>query len=441
MSELTNAAGVQRSTTRPQISALDVATFLFFVFATLAIWTQVQPFINLQDPSALDDTTQSNTIRKFVTIALVLIGIALVGSRHRLRGLVSTIDLPLILVVGWFGFSSVLSTSPGLALNRLALAISVIVIAACLPLLIRSLDACITALGVTVSIVVAMCFLGVLLVPEFAMHTTRDASEQTLAGDWRGVFSHKNELAAVSNLFVFTGILIARSRNLLWGALIIVLSLILMLMSGGKSALLLIVPVLAVTFLLLRFRRRWAGFVSVFMLVGGVALMTIGSVAFPAVRAVTNAVMPDPTFTGRTDIWTLAMDAIGTTLWKGHGYSIFWDSGLAYQTAASDSSAALASHAHNGYLETALSGGLPGLALVLVWVGFMPWRNIETLKRRVGNAVERAFLEFLAQTWLFGLLISCLEAVIFNRGNATWFSMAMAMACLQQWVGSRGLAK
>ena len=89
----------------------------------------------------------------------------------------------------------------------------------------------------------------------------------------------------------------------------------------------------------------------------------------------------------------------------------------------------------------ALSGGLPGVALVLVWAGFVPWRNIETLKRRVLTATERSFLEFLAQTWLFGLLISCLEAVLFNRGNATWFSVAMAMMCLQQWVASRVVVK
>lgn len=427
--------------TRSGPSALDVATSIFFVLATLAIWTQVQPFVDLQDPSALDDTTQSNSIRKLVTIALVIMGVALVSSRHRFRGLVSTVDLPLVAVVGWFGICSVLSTQPGLALNRLGLAICVVAIAACLPLLVRSLDACITALGVTVTIVVALCLLGVLLVPDLAMHTARDATEQRLAGDWRGVFAHKNELAAVSNLFVFTGILIARAKNLLWGMLIIVASVVLMWMSDGKSALLLIVPALAVTYLLVRLRTAWLGFALAFVLVGGMVLITIGSVAFPAVHAFTNAVMPDPTFTGRTDIWALAMNAIATAPWTGHGYSIFWDTGQAYQTAASEASAALASHAHNGYLETALSGGLPGIVLVLIWAGFVPWRNIETLKRRTMTATERAFLEFLAQTWLFGLLISCLEAVLFNRGNATWFSVAMAMMCLQQWVASRAVVK
>ena len=437
MSEATHSADLQPRVARQLPSALDIGTFLFFIVATFAIWTQVHPFIDLQDPSALDDTTQSDMLRKVVTLLLVAGGVGLVCARGRLRGLTAMVDLPLVAVIGWFGLCSVISSAPGLALNRLGLAICVVAIAACLPLMVRSLDACITALGVIVSVVIVLCFLGVLLVPDLAIHTARDASEQRLAGNWRGIFSHKNDLAAMCNLFVITGILITRTKGWLWGGAIIATSVGLMWMADGKSALLLIVPVLIVSFFLVRFRARWSGFLLCFGLVGLVLTLTIGSVAFPAVQAITNAIMPDPTFTGRTDIWTVAEAAIGADPWKGHGYSIFWDTGIAYQVADSGSDGATAAHAHNGYLETALSGGLPGLFLVLVWAAFMPWKHIETLKRRVTGQVERAFLEFLAQTWLFGLMISCLEAMLFNRGNPVWFSMAMAMACLQQWVTSR----
>ena len=441
MSELTHSVEVQPKVARQLPSALDIGTFLFFIVAVFAIWTQVHPFIDLQDPSALDDTTQSDMLRKIVTLALVAAGIGLVHARGRLRGLTAMVDLPLVAVVIWFGLCSVISTAPSLALNRLGLAICVVAIAACLPLLIRSLDACISALGVVVSIVVVLCFLGVLLVPDLAIHTARDATEQRLAGNWRGVFSHKNDLAAMCNLFVITGILVTRTKSWLWGGAIIVSSIVLMWMADGKSALLLIVPVLIASFFLVRFRWRWSGFLLSFGLVSFVLLMTIGSVAFPAIHAITNAVMPDPTFTGRTDIWTVAEAAVGADPWKGHGYSIFWDTGIAYQVADSGADGATAAHAHNGYLETAISGGLPGLFLVLVWAGFVPWRNIEILKRRVSTAVERAFLEFLAQTWLFGLMISCLEAVLFNRSHPVWFTMAIAMACLQQWVSARTVVK
>ena len=44
-------------------AANSIGTFLFFIVATFAIWTQVHPFIDLQDPSALDDTTRAASCR------------------------------------------------------------------------------------------------------------------------------------------------------------------------------------------------------------------------------------------------------------------------------------------------------------------------------------------------------------------------------------------
>ncbi|MGE0232393.1 MAG: O-antigen ligase family protein [Flavobacteriaceae bacterium] len=422
------AGGLER------IAALDVLAFALFIVTLIAIWTEVQPFVSLQNYAAIDDTTRSNGLRKAVTILLVLTSGGVVLARGQLRMLVQFATVPLVLVIGWFALTSLASSGAGLALNRLGLAMCVMFVAASLPLMLRSLDACISALGIAVTIMIAACFLGVMLVPELAMHTVKDVSEQTLAGDWRGIFAHKNELAAMTNPFVFIGILVARTRNAAWGLAIVASSFFLTVMSGGKSALLLIVPALLLSLLVVRARSRTLTFLAVFGCVGGVLLLTLGSVAFTGIHKALAAVMPDPSFTGRTDIWELAMDAIGKAKLAGYGYFTFWDTGLVYGTASSDATAALASHAHNGYLETALAGGLPGLALVLVWTAIMPWRNITALRDRAGTRVERAFLDFLAQVWLFGLLISCLEAVLFNRGNPTWFTMLFAIACLQYWI-------
>ena len=71
----------------------------------------------------------------------------------------------------------------------------------------------------------------------------------------------------------------------------------------------------------------------------------------------------------------------------------------------------------------------------------MPWRNIMSLRSLTGSSAEKAFLDFLAQIWLFGLLISCLEAVLFNRGNPTWFTMVIAIACLQYWVRAERIVR
>src|SRR5262249_38003099 len=65
----------------------------------------------------------------------------------------------------------------------------------------------------------------------------------------------------------------------------------------------------------------------------------------------------DSTLTGRTDIWTLVVDAIAERPWLGYGYGVFWQPEnpraqliwyvLDWQF----------THAHNGWLETLLQLG------------------------------------------------------------------------------------
>ena len=424
-----------------RIDALDVITIAFFVFAILAIWTEVQPFTDLQNYAAIDDATQSNTARKFITVGLVFGAVALVMLRGQLTALLKSISLPLVLVVIWFAATSVISPATGLALNRLALGFSVIAIAAALPLTLRRVDQFALVLALAASAIIISSIVSVAFAPEVAVHTAKDVSEQTLAGDWRGVFAHKNKLAAICAVMVIIGLFVARALNMAWGTAIVVAALFLMVMSGGKSAMLLTVPSMVVAFFVVRLRGSVPSFAAAFGLIGFMLLVTIGSTAFTWVQGFTNAIMPDASFTGRTEIWQLAMDAIGQRPVTGYGYYVFWDTNIVYGAAESGASAARASHAHNGYLETALAGGVPGLVLVLIWAAIQPWRHIRKLRTRLASNVERAFLDFLSQTWLFGLLISCLEAVLFNRADPTWFTTLLAIFCLQQWERAQRLAQ
>jgi O-antigen ligase len=212
---------------------------------------------------------------------------------------------------------------------------------------------------------------------------------------------------------------------------VVVAALSLLLLSGGKTAGLLLLPALAGAGLITRLGDRGAA-LAVLVLVGGLALLTLGSVAFPAIAALL-APLPDPSFTGRTDIWRLALEAIGKRPLTGYGYNVFWDSGAAYLVAGATDTAALVSHAHSGFLDTALSAGLPGLLLVVLWAGVAPLRHISAIKRRLASDAERAFLRYLVAAWLFTLLASNLEAILFNRGDAIWFTGLLAIVCLRYW--------
>lgn len=416
------------------LARLDVRPVLiggFVLLAIMVLWTQAQPFASLSDYGVIDDPTQSNTLRRNLTLAILALAYGLVRHGGQSAQLWQTISPGLIVIFAWFALTALVSPSPGLALNRLALAAIVIAIAVCLPLLFARLDDFVTVLGLAASAAIVLSFLGAMFVPDLAIHSLRDAVEQGLAGDWRGIFKHKNDLAPMAIHFCFIGILLWQLQRRAWGAAMVAGALLLLMLSGGKSAALLLLPSLVGAAIIVRAGRAVAAIVAV-GLVAGLVLLTLGSVAFPSVGAIV-AHLPDPTFTGRADIWQLALEAAGQRSLTGFGYNIFWDTGAAYTVAAAGDTAAQVSHAHNGFLEVTLSAGLPGLSLVLAWTAIAPLRQIEAIKRRQLDRAERAFLFYLVAAWLFTLLISSLEAVLFNRGDSIWFTGLLALVCLRLW--------
>ena len=91
-------------------------------------------------------------------------------------------------------------------------------------------------MAVVVLIVLVACYLGVALVPPLTIHQASDVLEPELAGDWRGVFGHKNEASAAMVLFVFIGIFVARVRSLGLGAVIVALALPFLYFTHSKTA-------------------------------------------------------------------------------------------------------------------------------------------------------------------------------------------------------------
>ncbi|MBN9245636.1 MAG: O-antigen ligase family protein [Mesorhizobium sp.] len=421
--------------------AVPVLGSLLFVVATLAFWTQLEPFRSLQDYSAVQDVTQSNELRKYTTLGLSALVIVFLWADGKGRRVFDLAKMPIIVaVLGWTVFTSLISPNPSLALNRLVLAAIIVQIAYAVPFLLKDIRSFIDSLGFCATLVIVASYLGVLLVPDLAMHTIRDVTEQTLAGNWRGIFAHKNDLSAMAALFIFLGVLIARTGNPVWGISMVAASLWLLVMSEGKTSLLITIPSLFGGLLLVRLRSSLLCAAIAYGLILTVVFFTLGGPMFPQLKGFFNSVLPDPSFTGRTDAWTIALTAIGQKPWLGYGYMIFWDLNLVYTVTTPASYVATFSHAHNGFLDSALSGGLIGLALVVVWTVVVPFRQIRRIAPHVRDKTEYAFAGFLTNVWLFGLMNTSLEAILFNRSNPIWYTMLIALGCLQAWsqaVGGR----
>ena len=50
--------------------------------------------------------------------------------------------------------------------------------------------------GIAALVLLAVCYLGILLAPKLSIHLATDMQEPGLAGNWRGSFGHKNVASA-----------------------------------------------------------------------------------------------------------------------------------------------------------------------------------------------------------------------------------------------------
>ena len=76
---------------------------------------------------------------------------------------------------------------------------------------------------------------------------------------------------------------------------------------------------------------------------------------------------------------------------------------------------------HNGYLDLALTIGLPGLFLALIAFLIVPLYNFH---HTLHHAANRSFAQLFLTIWLFLIYMSLFEAFILSRADQMWFMFA-----------------
>jgi O-antigen ligase len=228
----------------------------------------------------------------------------------------------------------------------------------------------------------------------------------------------------VMAMLVFVGIYVASSGARLSGAVIIALASLFLLCAAGKSSLMLTFVVLALTSLTTVVRAYWLRAVMLLAPLALLILLGVGTVMNEGLAEIAKMLPLDSSFTGRTEIWTFALQALQLRLPTGYGFEAFWGTDAMRNVPEGMEWAKYASHSHNGYLDTALSMGLPGLALLLAVLVITPLRNFQAADRGGNNGpLAMAFLRI----WLFGLYLSSLESFFLDRADPTWFTFLVAV--------------
>jgi O-antigen ligase len=402
---------------------MDVVRGSTFIGALLLGWVSLHPFADLGDQSLKDLTTGNETLTYLAFGSMALLTAAL-AMRDDLQGLKTLMSPGFVLFGAWLMVSVLLSLDPGTSIRRVALTICVIAVAAAMMLLPKSQTELVRWFGIAALALLAICYLGILLAPHLSMHLATDAQEPQLAGDWRGTFGHKNVAAAMMAMMIFLGIYVMRSGARLSGAAIIALASLFMLNAEGKSSLALIVVVLTLTSLTAIVRSFWLRAVILLTPLLILSLFTIGTVMSDRLAVMAKILPIDTSFTGRTDIWTFAIQSLQDRLLTGYGFAAFWGSSSMQNLPEGMEWAQTASHSHNGYLDTALTMGLPGMALLIAVLVIAPLRNFHVADRG-GNNGPLAVL--LLQIWLFGIYLSSLESFFLDRIDPIWFTFLLAV--------------
>lgn len=277
---------------------------------------------------------------------------------------------------------------------------------------------------------IAMLILCVISFALTLVNPARGIMSEIHPGAWRGPWLVKNQMGGIMAKGVaitLCAFAMKPERAWLWIPTLI-LCFGLVLLSTSKTSLLVALSALYIFIALRTYRRFFFLRVPVifftFTIVGALVL---GLVVFPA--ELLAVIGKDPTLTGRTDIWTLLSEAISRKPWLGYGYGVFWVDPLGPSYEVRTVLEWPVPTAHNGWLDSWLSGGFVLIALFSI---LLICTLILGLRRIYTGGVEAYWVVI---SLFFFVAFSMSESTILMQNDMAWFLFVATSSKL--WAGER----
>jgi O-antigen ligase len=411
----------QRPALRRAVEADALIRSVLFIAAFLAVCFSFHPFQSLAD--AQPTVNSGSDLLNQIGFSVLFLALAAVTAHSEPRRLLLLLRPLLIAVLAWCVLTAVTSWEPSLAARRLAFTMMFMSISAMALLMPKNLRHFGSLMAAVALIVLAACYLGLVFAPSLSIHQATDFLEPEHAGDWRGIFAQKNTAGAVMVLFIFTGMFVARARSLVLGAVIVALAAVFLLFTQSKTDIGMLPLVMILAAVIGRSRRPALGIILVVVPLALVNLFTVGSIYFEPARNVVGMIMPDETFTGRTEIWELALRYAAQRPILGYGFSAFWGTEqIVFKLGETATWANGALDAHNAYVNLALTIGIPGAILAILWLVVLPL--VDYYRAPSDPSTDPLKMLFL-RICLFAAYGSCFESIFFSVG-AIWFFLTTA---------------
>jgi exopolysaccharide production protein ExoQ len=259
------------------------------------------------------------------------------------------------------------------------------------------------------------------------------------SGAWKGIFSAKNYLGDLAVFFLSVAVSYRGRTSFLRSvrASQIIFCLIAIAFSQAATAYML-TAIYVVYFLIMktlhRFRKK-DYLVLCILLLGALSVAAVMTVATPDLLF--SLLGKDATLTGRTGIWSAALDSIFRRPLLGYGYQAFWLGleGESYRVILAVSW--LLAQAQNGFLDVTLEMGAVGLAVVLLIFGFA-FRDAGVCLFRSRDHAQLRAVEWYLAIVILTLICNLDESFLFEPKHLG--SMLFVIACVglkQEWMRLR----
>jgi O-antigen ligase len=394
-----------------------------FLAIMLAVWVSTRPFYTAPTDGSVPGSDILNQITFSGLAGLAFFGL-LMADR---RAMLPVLQPSYALLVLWMATTTAMSTQPEISQRAFAFTLIVMFLAASLFALPQRFRDFQTLTFVAALVILGLSYLGVVALPGLAKHTDFDPFEPEHAGSWKGHFDHKNIAGAMMAVLAAIGVYAIRLGRTRIGAILLVGGVAFLYFTKSKTSLGLF-P-LVVLCCLAAERTPWL-IVRLALCIGPIVAMlalTLGGVLAPPIAALNKAVMSDPTFTGRFDIWRYGLEMLAYRPLAGYGFEGFWQTSTTLQ---GESRLELAwavekiVHGHSGYLDVALTQGLIGLALTAVVFLLKP---VVDYHRASASDENRMLATMFLMIWMFISLGQCLEVYYFRRADPVWFALLFAV--------------
>lgn len=256
-----------------------------------------------------------------------------------------------------------------------------------------------------------MSFIAAVTIPLIGIH------QDDHPGAWKGIYGYKNILGSMMIMGASAFALMPQGlvhSSLQWGGF--GFCILLILLSTSKTSLILSVFLGA----MLMFYRsyRWQGKISV-VFWDLAMLISAGAVSFLFTywAEIITALGRDPTLTGRTPMWTVALIRLTERPLFGYGRGMFWRPIHKYAKEAGDAVATgfIPPHGHNGFLDMALDIGLVGLGIFIIcyFTAYIRALKLAYATKNLYNLYPLAFLIFL-------FINNITESFLLYKSNIYW---------------------